>query len=112
MVEANGVRDRFDQAVGTGWMVIGLGVDPDAALTDPQRSALLRLEGRTVNIGSAGTQCDVIDSEATYATWMAAIDAKYLILRPDFYVAATANSENDLRLRFDQVLEKLQLTPV
>jgi len=110
VVEANGVRDRFDQAVGIGWMVIGLEVDPGAALTKVQRSALLRLGGRTVKIGAPGAGCDVIDSEGTYATWMTSIDAKYIILRPDFYVASTANSEDDLRRRFDQVLEKLHLS--
>ena len=108
VVEANGKRDRFDQAVGVGWMVIGFGTNPADALTDAQCLALRRLDGKTVKIGAAGTVCDAVDIEGTYATWMASIDARYFILRPDFYVAATANSEADLCRRFDEVLHKLK----
>ena len=41
--------------------------------------------------------------------WMAEIDASYFIIRPDFYVAATAKTAEELRYRFDQVMEKLHL---
>ena len=43
------------------------------------------------------------------AKWMAEIDASYFIIRPDFYVAATAKTAEYLALRFDQVMEKLHL---
>ena len=108
VVEANGKRDRFDQAVGVGWMVIGLDTNPADALTDAQCLALRRLDGKTIKIGAPGTVCDAVDIEGTYATWMTSIDARYFILRPDFYVAATANSEADLGRRFDEVLHKLK----
>ncbi len=110
VVEFNGKRDRFDQAVGVGWMVIGYGADPADALTRTNLADLQKLDGRTVKIGAAGTTCDVIDIEGTYGEWMASIDAQYFILRPDFYVAATANSAEDLCRRFNEVLQKLHLT--
>ena len=109
VVECNGVRDRFDQAVGIGWMVIGLNVDPTEALNKQQLAALQRLDGKTIRIGSDGNDCDAIDIDGTYVRWMAEIDANYFILRPDFYVAATASTATQLATRFDEVMSKLHL---
>lgn len=109
VVEANGKRDRFDQAVGQGWMVIGLDADPAEALTADQRAVLAALEGRTVRIGAPGTDCDAVDVEETYARWLDAIDARYVLLRPDFYVAATARTPDALRHRFDEVVARLRM---
>ncbi len=112
VVEVDGKRDRFDQVVGLGWMIIGLNIDPAQALNDDQLKSLHRLDGRTIIIGTPGTDCDAIDVEGTYAQWMASIDATYFILRPDFYVAATANSADLLCRRFDDVLKKLHLNSI
>lgn len=109
IVEINGKRDLFDQIVGQGWMIIGLDVDPSKALSKEQRAALELLDGRTITIGKPGSNCDAEDVDGTYARWMASIDATYFILRPDFYVAATANTAQDLSQRYDEVIEKLHL---
>jgi 3-(3-hydroxy-phenyl)propionate hydroxylase len=109
VVEVNGRRDRLDQAVGHGWMLIGLGADPAAALTEEQREQLARLDGLNVRIGAPGTVCDAVDVEGTYARWLDAIDAKYVLLRPDFYVAATGNSPEKFRQRFAKVMSALHL---
>ena len=109
VVEAGGKRDRFDQAVGQGWVVIGLDLDPSEALTSTQREQLALLEGMSVKIGRPGTACDAVDVEGTYAKWLTAIDARYVLLRPDFYVAATANSAATLQARFDEVMGRLHL---
>lgn len=110
VVEANGKRDRFDQVVGLGWMVIGLNVDPSAALNEGQMQQLQHLGGRTITIGAQGADCDVVDVEGTYTEWMTSIGVSYFILRPDFYVAATASSAAELANRFDQITKKLELT--
>lgn len=109
VVEANGKRDRFDQAVGQGWVVLGLDADPAAALTDEQSEQLARLEGFTVKLGQPGTACDAVDVEGTYRRWLTSINATYVLLRPDFYVAATASSVHSLQLRFDEVMTQLGL---
>ncbi|KAF1049551.1 bifunctional 3-(3-hydroxy-phenyl)propionate/3-hydroxycinnamic acid hydroxylase MhpA [Xylophilus sp.] len=109
IVEANGRRDRFDQAVGYGWIVLALDADPAEALTAGQHAQFARLEGRLVRIGSAGRPGDAIDVNGTYARWLGRIDARYVLLRPDFYVAATANSPQVFRQRFDEVLVRLHL---
>ena len=109
VVEAKGKRDRFDQAVGQGWVLLGLEVDPVAALTEAQREQLAQLEGFAVKLGRPGSACDVVDVEGTYARWLSGIDAKYVLLRPDFYVALTANSVDTLQRRFDEVMSQLHL---
>ncbi|MFT4725776.1 MAG: 2-polyprenyl-6-methoxyphenol hydroxylase-like FAD-dependent oxidoreductase [Granulosicoccus sp.] len=108
-VEVDGERDRFDQIVGQGWMVVGLDVDPTDALSKQQLGTLKYLDGKTIKIGAPGSDCDAIDVDGTYATWLASIESKYFILRPDFYIAATANSAADINQRFAQVLEKLHV---
>ncbi|UXT61259.1 bifunctional 3-(3-hydroxy-phenyl)propionate/3-hydroxycinnamic acid hydroxylase (plasmid) [Agrobacterium fabrum] len=109
VVTAEGKTDRFDQVVGVGWMVIGLDADPAHALSVGQRQTLDFLGGQTVRIGSQGTACEVVDAEGTYAKWLNDIGATYVILRPDFYVAATAVSPADLRQRFDEVISHLHI---
>lgn len=110
VVEANGRRDRFDQAVGQGWVLIGLDADPTDALTAFQRQQLASLEGLAVKVGQPGMHCDAVDIDGTYAKWLHEIDARYVLLRPDFYVAATANTPDVLRQRFDEVMSRLHLT--
>lgn len=109
VVEAKGKCDRFDQAVGFGWMVLGLGADPAQALTADQQVQLADLGGQAVKIGAPGTVCDAVDAEGTYARWLGGIGATYVLLRPDFYVAATAANAEDLRRRFDQVMDHLHV---
>ncbi|AOJ96518.1 bifunctional 3-(3-hydroxy-phenyl)propionate/3-hydroxycinnamic acid hydroxylase [Burkholderia multivorans] len=109
IVEVNGKRDRFDQAVGHGWFVIGLDVDPAAALDPAQLEVLAELEGRTARISTSRNAAGIVDVDGTYARWLSSIDAKYVIVRPDFYVAATANSPAVLQQRFDEIMSKLHL---
>ena len=62
VVEAKGKRDRFDQAVGFGWMVLGLDADPAKALTAEQNAALAFLGGQSVRVGAAGSGADAVDA--------------------------------------------------
>lgn len=112
VVQTQTAQGRFDQAVGQGWMVIGLDADPADALTDAQKHLLASLDGMTVKIGSPGAACQAIDIQGTYARWLSKIDAKYVVLRPDFYVAAAANTPEVLRQRFDKIMAKLHLQAV
>ena len=90
-------------------MVRGLDVDPEQALSAEQKQRLAALGGRTVCIGAPGSSAEVIDVEGTYAKWLNGIGAKYVVLRPDFYVAATCATEDDLRNNFDIVTSRLHL---
>lgn len=112
VVEADGVRGLFDQIIGQGWIIVGLDADPAAALSGDQINALSHLGGKTIKLalkGDAGAESDAIDVDGTYEAWLTAINANYFILRPDFYLAATARAAAELKARFDQILDTLQL---
>ncbi|MGO4391297.1 bifunctional 3-(3-hydroxy-phenyl)propionate/3-hydroxycinnamic acid hydroxylase [Variovorax sp. M-6] len=111
-VEAHGKHDRFDQAVSQGWMLIALDTDPADALTPLQHMQLAHLDGVTVKVGRPGTSCDAVDINGTYAKWLRDIEARYVLLRPDFYVAATASTPEQMRQRFEEVMSRLHLTLV
>ena len=109
VVEANGQRGRFDQVVGQGWVLLGYETDPSEALTEAQRAQLAQLDGFTVQLCAPGGECDVIDAEGTFKAWLDEIEAKYVLIRPDFYVALTAGSADTLQARFDKVMAELHL---
>jgi 3-(3-hydroxy-phenyl)propionate hydroxylase len=109
VVNVNGIQGRYDQTVGTGWSLIAYQADPLEALTPEQRTQFDLLEGRMVRIGAPGTSCDAEDVAGTYAEWMKKIDARYVLVRPDFYVAVTANSPSAFQQRFAKVMTELHL---
>jgi 2-polyprenyl-6-methoxyphenol hydroxylase-like FAD-dependent oxidoreductase len=109
VVEANRRRGRFDQVVGQGWVLIGYGVDPADALSDAQRRQFATLDGIAVRIGPPGSDGAVVDVEETFRNWLDRIDARYVLIRPDFYVAVTASSPDVLRARFAEIAAGLHL---
>ena len=80
-----------------------------AALTEAQRAQLEQIEGFTVELCGPGGGCEVVDVEGTFKAWLDDIDAKYVLIRPDFYVALTANNAETLQSRFDKVMAELHL---
>lgn len=112
VVEARGKRGRFDQVVGQGWVVLAYDADPAEALTAEQRRQLAQLEGITVRLAAHGGKGDVIDSEGTFQRWLERIDARYALIRPDFYVAVTANSPEVFQERFAKVMGVLHFTRI
>ena len=111
VVEANGRRGRFDQVVGQGWVLIGYETDPLAALTKDQRRQFAALDGLPVRIGRSASTADVVDVEDTFTAWLQRIEATYVLIRPDFYVAVTANRPETLQGRFAKVMAALHLRP-
>lgn len=110
VVDVDGRRDRFDQAVGHGWILIGLGEDPAAALGEERLALFERLGGRAVRMGAVGEAgVDAVDVEGTYAAWLGELGARFVVLRPDFYVALVADSAQLLRARFDTVFSSLHV---
>ena len=109
IVEANGRRGRFDQVIGQGWVLIGYTVDAAEALSDAQRRSFAMLGGIAVRVGPPGSDSPVIDVENTFRRWFERIDARYVLIRPDFYVAVTANSRDALQKRLATVIGGLHL---
>lgn len=109
VVEAGAKRDRFDQVVGQGWVLMGYGSDPLAALTADQRKEFAALGGISVRVARAGDAGDVIDVNGTIGAWLTRISAQYVLIRPDFYVALTADSAEAFQARFATVMKTLHL---
>ncbi len=107
VVEADGHRGRFDQVVGQGWVLIGYEVEPADALSEAQRREFAMLDGIAVRIGPPGSGSPVIDVEGTFRRWLDRIDACYVLIRPDFYVAVTANRRETLQTRFATIVDNL-----
>jgi resorcinol 4-hydroxylase (NADPH) len=110
IVEADGRRGRFDDVAGRGWIVLGRGTSPAEMLTQHQTGQLESLGGRCIQIGAPGTVCDVTDVEGTYTKWFDGLETNFVILRPDFYVAATASTPAALQESFDSIIGGLHLT--
>jgi len=112
-VSLDGRTGRFDQAVGQavgqGWVAIGYEADPLTAMSDTQRSDFAGLGGFAVTLGAAGSNAGVIDLDGTYKAWLDAIDARFVLIRPDFYVAVTASTADAFRQRLAEVLGALDL---
>ncbi len=106
-VRFEGREDRFDQAVGHGWMILAVDQEVDGLLREAHQHALEALGGRVLSIGAEG--CDITTLDDSYTRWMAEAEASYAIIRPDFYVAATAKTPQDLAARFETILSRLGL---
>lgn len=106
----DGREDRFDQAVGTGWMILALDAPSEALLNDRQARIFTRLEGRIVSVGPSGSGRDVTTCDTTYADWSAETGARYVVLRPDMYVAATAQTPVHLSTCLDRIFAALGVT--
>jgi len=96
---------RFDQTVGQGWMILALDHPTEDLLSPAHSRALEKLGGRLLSLGPSG--CDVETLDDSYTKWMAETAAHYAIIRPDFYVAATASSPEHLAACFSTVVERL-----
>ena len=105
MVRYEGRTDRFDQAVGQGWMILSVDTTTDGVLNAPQMDAFESLGGRIFSVGAEGYDVTTLDD--SYTEWMKFADANYAIIRPDFYVAATANTPAQLAKCLDTLLERL-----
>lgn len=61
-------------------------------------------EGNWRAVRPARRRRRLVDVEGTYASWFDDIGADFVVLRPDFYVAATAASAAQLRSHLDTTL--------
>lgn len=109
IVRFEGKLDRFDQAVGQGWLVLALDCPTDGALNESHKAALARLGGRCLSVGPRASGCDVITEDSTYADWARETGAAYVIVRPDFYVAATASTCSELAECMNTIIAHLGL---
>lgn len=109
-VAYRGRTGRFDDAVGRGWTLLTLHSAHDQQLSDSQRAAFENIGGKVVTIGARNSGADVIDMDGTYQQWMSDNGINHMLMRPDYYVAATASDESELRSSFDSIMKNLLVT--
>ncbi|MDO5633054.1 MAG: bifunctional 3-(3-hydroxy-phenyl)propionate/3-hydroxycinnamic acid hydroxylase [Paracoccus sp. (in: a-proteobacteria)] len=87
ITDADGARLRSDDVLGTGFALVGYGVDPLAALDPQGRLAAARLGAAPLTVLPAGaaTNGGVIDTENLLCDLL--LPATVLLLRPDRVVA-------------------------
>ncbi len=105
-VAHRGAIGRLDDVVGRGWTLLSAAGSP-APLTAAQQALLTDIGGTAVTVGPAGSGADVVDVEGTYTGWMARNGVAHLLVRPDFYVAATAADGAGIQAAFDRVVGPL-----
>jgi hypothetical protein len=88
-VGRDGLRMRFDDAVGAGWRLVTHGpVAVDAALVDWFAS----IGGTVVAVGVPG----LVDVDGTYGRWFAVNGVIAALQRPDFALFGTAAEPSDV----------------
>lgn len=106
VVTFEGRTGRFDDTVGRGWQLLSLVGHADP-LTADQAARLAAAGGRQLTIGPSGSGADVEEVDGVYTDWMTAHDISQLLVRPDFYIAATAQDRDAMRSAFDDVFDSV-----
>lgn len=102
-----GRTGRFDEVVGNNWFILSHVDSKHEVLSDEQLARFHKAGGRVLSVGSRGSGADVIDLNGEYAAWFAETGRKHVVVRPDYYVAATADSQSMLREAFDRATKNL-----
>lgn len=84
-VETAGRTGLFDDVIGGGWQLIGLGVDPTAQLAERDLLWFNDIGGTISHVDADGPVRDV---DGTYRRWFESHECSVLLARPDFYVFA------------------------
>ncbi|MFJ9151068.1 bifunctional 3-(3-hydroxy-phenyl)propionate/3-hydroxycinnamic acid hydroxylase [Streptomyces sp. NPDC102270] len=90
-VEADGVRGRFDQVIGTGFVLIT--TEDPAELSDAHGAFLAGLGTRVVRLAPPGSPAGpgrVRDVEGVYHACLERLGAATVLVRPDYHVFGTA----------------------
>lgn len=109
----------FDDIVGTGFTLIGYGVDPADGLTADQMSALETLGVHVVTVLDEEYSSAPLDPESTRR--VVAVDksahdlfegtgAIAMLVRPDFYVYGAATSRREVGVLINELAQQLHLT--
>ena len=93
------VQHRIDEALGTGWAILGLGVDPATSIPRHILTAWETFEPRLVTV-RPGTSVvgdgEIGDPVGELWDWMRERRVRHLVVRPDRYVHSAAFDGADL----------------
>jgi 3-(3-hydroxy-phenyl)propionate hydroxylase len=100
VLDRRGQEHLLDDLVGSGFVVLGVGIDPRTSMTGRQVEAWTALGAvfRTVRRSFATTDGadDVIDGTGVLVDWLDRYGAKVVVVRPDRFVAATDRTGLDV----------------
>ena len=100
VLDRRGQEHLLDDLVGSGFVVLGVGIDPRSAMTARQVEAWTGLgaDFRTVRRSFATTDGadDVIDGTGVLLDWLDRYRATVVVVRPDRFVAATDRTGLDV----------------
>jgi 2-polyprenyl-6-methoxyphenol hydroxylase-like FAD-dependent oxidoreductase len=115
VADAEGRVGRFDDLVGTGFVVLAT-ADPTPALTPPVRRTMAQLKIHVVQIVPPGDHIRategvrrMADIDDHYLPSMRDAQIEVMIVRPDFYIFGAAASVSDLPHLVEQLHVKLHL---
>jgi hypothetical protein len=119
VVSARGRRGRFDEVVGTGF-VVAASADPSAVLDRRQRKALACIGARLVHLtaesgtrpaaaNAGGDVITAVDIDGQYLTRMNEAGIQAVVVRPDFYLFGVAPALTDLPRLVDDLISQLGL---
>jgi 2-polyprenyl-6-methoxyphenol hydroxylase-like FAD-dependent oxidoreductase len=109
-VKLSGERGRFDDIVGRGFVVLARGANPAAVLSEEDRGFLDRIGTVVAHFGSADEGA-FDDVTGAYERWLGEAGVDVVLIRPDFYVYASASSLNELPALVDQLRGQLAASP-
>jgi hypothetical protein len=96
LVCVNGLVQRFDDAVGRGWVVLSCDADPDDMLGAEQRGFLDAIGALRICVGAPGSMAAVLDVESRYHDYLSSLGALAVVVRPDNYLFGVARSWSEL----------------
>ncbi|WP_321839359.1 bifunctional 3-(3-hydroxy-phenyl)propionate/3-hydroxycinnamic acid hydroxylase MhpA [Paraburkholderia bannensis] len=104
---------RYDEAVPTGFHLIGLDIDPLTYLSEAARTALVRLGARTIGVTRDASKVVanrvLYDVSGKYQQFFAQHDAKVVIVRPDYYVFGAAHTAEEANALVAALMEGIGL---
>lgn len=92
-VSVAGRIGRFDDVVGGGFALLGLGFDPATQLSHDNLSWFKSLKGVTAHIDATGPVCDI---EGGYRDAFASRNVVAVLTRPDFYQFGAARAPHEV----------------
>lgn len=94
---------RFDEVVGTGWMMVGYEKNAESFLSADELAGFKAIGGRIVRVDHRGSQGSIVDRDGFYERWFENSACEFIVIRPDFYLAAATTGaalSHDLNLLF------------
>lgn len=104
---------RLDDLLKSEFAIVTAAAEPMAWLSDASRAGWQRLSGERIIITASGESTDakgiltVVERDGLFADWMRQNAAAAVIVRPDRYVFAAADSVDELNMLVEQLLQNL-----